>query len=132
MCQHNLPCSIVLPTACFPEGPSPHFTFCSFWRRRPRLEAVLMGSILQYFRPSISYLLSERSLFCLFLSGCLRQVLLYHLFWPKHNCAFSRRDEDNRAVSSIQKLFLKLNKLLTLCMLAFFHNFLSSSHFLQT
>ena len=41
MCQHNLPCSIVLPTACFPEGPSPHFTLCSFWRRRPRLEAVL-------------------------------------------------------------------------------------------
>ena len=40
MCQHNLPCSIVLPTACFPEGPSPHFTFCSFWRRRQRLEAV--------------------------------------------------------------------------------------------
>ena len=40
MCQHNLPCSIVLPTACFPEGPSPHFTFFSFWRRRPRLEAV--------------------------------------------------------------------------------------------
>ena len=39
--QHNLPCSIVLPTACFPEGPSPHFTLCSFWRRRPRLEAVL-------------------------------------------------------------------------------------------
>ena len=44
MCQHNLPCSIVLPTACFPEGPSPHFTFCSFWRRRPRLEAVMRGS----------------------------------------------------------------------------------------
>ena len=40
MCQHNLPRSIVLPTACFPEGPSPHFTLCSFWRRRPRLEAV--------------------------------------------------------------------------------------------
>ena len=43
MCQHNLPCSIVLPTACFPEGPSPHFTLCSFWRRRPRLEAVIVG-----------------------------------------------------------------------------------------
>ena len=43
MCQHNLPCSIVLPTACFPEGPSPHFTLCSFWRRRPRLEAVYMS-----------------------------------------------------------------------------------------
>ena len=29
-----------MPTACFPEGPSPPFTFCSFWRRRQRLEAV--------------------------------------------------------------------------------------------
>ena len=35
------------------------------------------GSILQYFRPSLSYHLSLRSLFCLFLSGHLRQVLLY-------------------------------------------------------
>ena len=34
------------------------------------------GSILQYFRPSLSYHLSLRSLFCLFLSGHLRQVLL--------------------------------------------------------
>ena len=34
-------------------------------------------SILQYFRPSLSYHLSLRSLFCLFLSGRLRQVLLY-------------------------------------------------------
>ena len=33
-------------------------------------------SILQYFQPSLSYLLSLRSLFCLFLSGRLRQVLL--------------------------------------------------------
>ena len=30
------------------------------------------GSILQYFRPSLSYRLALRSLFCLFLSGCLR------------------------------------------------------------
>ena len=37
------------------------------------------GSILQYFRPSLSNHLSLRSLFCLFLSGCLRQVLLYFL-----------------------------------------------------
>ena len=36
------------------------------------------GSILQYFRPSLSYPLSLRSLFCLFLCGRLRQVLLYH------------------------------------------------------
>ena len=35
------------------------------------------GSILQYFRPSLSYQLSLRSLFCLFLSGPLTQVLLY-------------------------------------------------------
>ena len=34
-------------------------------------------SILQYFRPSLSYHLSIRFLFCLFLSGRLRQVLLY-------------------------------------------------------
>ena len=32
------------------------------------------GSILQYFRPSLSYQLSLRPLFCLFLSGRLRQV----------------------------------------------------------
>ena len=31
---------LFMPTACFPEGPSPPFTFCSFWRRRQRLEAV--------------------------------------------------------------------------------------------
>ena len=35
------------------------------------------GSILQFFRPSLSYHLSLRSLFCLLLSGRLRQVLLY-------------------------------------------------------
>ena len=35
------------------------------------------GSILQYFRPSLSYHLSLRSLFCLVLSGRLRQVLLH-------------------------------------------------------
>ena len=32
------------------------------------------GSILQYFRPSLSYHLSLRSLFCLFLSGRLRHA----------------------------------------------------------
>ena len=37
------------------------------------------GSILQYFRPSLSYHLSLRSLFCLFLSGRFTQVLLYSL-----------------------------------------------------
>ena len=37
---------------------------------------MLQESILQYFRPSLSYHLSLRPLFCLFLSGGLRQVLL--------------------------------------------------------
>ena len=36
------------------------------------------GSILQYFRPSLSYHLLLRSLFCLFLSGCFTQVWLYN------------------------------------------------------
>ena len=35
------------------------------------------GSILQYFQPSLSYHLSLRSLFCLFLSSRFTQVLLY-------------------------------------------------------
>ena len=35
------------------------------------------GSNLQYFPPSLSYNLSLRPSFCLFLSGRLRQVLLY-------------------------------------------------------
>ena len=35
------------------------------------------GSILQYFQPSLSYHLSLRPLFCLFLSDRLRPVLLY-------------------------------------------------------
>ena len=35
------------------------------------------GSILQYFRPSLSYHLPLSPLFCLNLSGRLRQILLY-------------------------------------------------------
>ena len=37
---------------------------------------MLQESVLQYFRPSVSYHLSLRLLFCLFLSGRCRQVLL--------------------------------------------------------
>ena len=62
MCQHNLPCSIVLPTACFPEGPSPHFTFCSFWRRMPRLEAVVKEHINPDMKKKIKKKLYQRSL----------------------------------------------------------------------
>ena len=35
------------------------------------------GSILQYLRPSLSYQLSSRSLFCVFLRGRLTQILLH-------------------------------------------------------
>ena len=35
------------------------------------------GSILQYFQPALSYHMAFRPLFCLFLSGRLRQVSLY-------------------------------------------------------
>ena len=42
------------------------------------------GSILQYFRPSLSYHFSLRSLFCLVLSGRLRQVLLYYYYFRVH------------------------------------------------
>ena len=44
------------------------------------IEECSKRSILQYFRPALSYHLSLRSLFCLFLSSRLRQVLLY-CFW---------------------------------------------------
>ena len=37
---------------------------------------MFQESILQFFRPSLSFYLSLRPLFCLFLSGRLRQVLL--------------------------------------------------------
>ena len=36
------------------------------------------GSILQYFRPSLSYHLSLRIFVCLFLRGCFTQLLLYY------------------------------------------------------
>ena len=41
------------------------------------IEECSKWSILQYFRPALSYYLSLRSLFCLFLSGHFTQVLLY-------------------------------------------------------
>ena len=42
------------------------------------MQAKVLQNALQYFWPSLSYHLSLRSLFCLFLSGRLRQVLLYN------------------------------------------------------
>ena len=45
------------------------------------MQVKSIESILQYFRPSLSYHLSLRPLFCLFLSGNLRYVLqIFHIF----------------------------------------------------
>ena len=41
---------------------------------------MLQERILQYIRPSLTYHLSLRPLFCLFLSGRLKQTLLYNNF----------------------------------------------------
>ena len=48
------------------------------------------GSILQYFRPSLSYHLPLRPLFCIFLSGSLRQVLLYSTMSQIRNVTVKR------------------------------------------
>ena len=42
------------------------------------------------FQPSFSYHLSLRPLFCLFLSGCLRQVLLYKAPDKAAYCVFTQ------------------------------------------
>ena len=54
-----------------------------------RIAECSKGSILQYFRPSLSYHLLLRCLFCLFLSGRLRQVLLYTKFLISHSLPFA-------------------------------------------
>ena len=68
----------VKPVLCGPSNRRPKIGF----QDRLSLNAgqkycrMLSWSILQYFQPSLSYHLSLRPLFCLFLSGRLRQVLL--------------------------------------------------------
>ena len=52
------------------------------WLLRPiiaKCRSKVLQSILQYFRPSFSYHLPLRRLFCLFFSGRFRQVLLYQI-----------------------------------------------------
>ena len=59
------------------------------------------GSIPQYFQPSLSYHLSLRSLFCLFLSGCLRQALLlkHYLIVEVEKLAVDKRAADRQEFS---------------------------------
>ena len=49
---------------------------CNTDYRFMQVKSIVEESILQYFRPSLSYHLPLRPLFCIFLSGCLKQVLL--------------------------------------------------------
>ena len=49
------------------------------WMQVKSIAEYSKVSILQYFRPSLSYHFPLRPLFCLFLSGRLRQFLLYYL-----------------------------------------------------
>ena len=61
-------------------------------------------SILQYFRPSLSYYLSLRFLFCLFLSGQFTQVLLYIYIYAssvKSHASFALALDYARTVSKI-------------------------------
>ena len=85
--------SIVLSTKCTTVKPA----LSGHSKRRPKIGfqdrlslnegqkycRMLQESILQYFRPSLSYHLSLRHLFCPFLSGRLRQVLLYLYFMQR-------------------------------------------------
>ena len=53
------------------------------WMQIKSIAECSNGSILQYFWPSLSYHLPLRHLFCLFLSGRLRPVLLYMTMYQK-------------------------------------------------
>ena len=60
-----------------PKGPRPLIGFQAQLSLNACQNYCRIRSILQYFRPSLSYRLSLRSLFYLVLSGRLRQVLLH-------------------------------------------------------
>ena len=71
------------------------------------------GNILQYFRPSLSYHLSLRSLFCIFWSGRFKQVLLYYplvrllKYPPLLHCTIQRArfiDDTSLVQSSLKHL----------------------------
>ena len=76
---HNHILHTVKPVLSGHSKRRPKLIFKTYYRlmQVKRFAECSKGSILQYFRPSLSYHLSLRSLICLFLSGRLRQVLLY-------------------------------------------------------
>ena len=93
----------------FGESPGPNTVktvLSSHSERRPKINfqdrlslnegqkycRMLLGSILQYFCPSFSYHVSLRPLFCIFLSGRLRQVLLNRHPAPLDSCTCSLKE----------------------------------------
>ena len=76
---------LFMPTACFSEGPSPPFMFCSFWRRGQRLEAVSPNWL---FYLSFEFeLISEAMTVCML--GCVfcHCWFFFNIFFP--NILFS-------------------------------------------
>ena len=71
------------------------------------------GSILQFFRPSLSYHLSLKSLFCLFLIGRLRQGLLYKIYFLLWHTVIAGLDSVYNTILLIDNLhFLMTNRLM--------------------
>ena len=74
-CIHTFSCLGIVKPECVKR---PKMVFKTDNRLMPvtSIAECSKGNILQYFRPSFSYQLSLRSLFCLFLKGRFRQDLL--------------------------------------------------------
>ena len=74
---------LFMPTACFPEGPSPPFTFCSFWRRRPcwfgkrKLSKIVINRRLPTF--NIPYLFCQRETIFIFFTNLINSKLYSEL-----------------------------------------------------
>ena len=66
------------------------------------------GSILQYFQPSLKYYFALRPLFCLFLSGALRQVLLLIHFGSAGQGLMSLAEESRLARLQLRRPFIML------------------------
>ena len=77
MVAAELPLILVNSKTCvkWPLSKRPKLVFKTNYRLM-QVKSIAEWSILQYFRPSLSYQLLLRSLFCLFLSGRFTQVLL--------------------------------------------------------
>ena len=76
---------------------------------------MLLESFLQYFRPSLSYILSLQPLFCLFLSGRFRQVLLYQYIVHYHVTKMSSMPYKVKTIKKSSSLEGHLPSLVLVC-----------------